>query len=457
MIRSILKGIKWFSITEIISAVISIVVPFYLTKHIPPIEFGKLSILLTIYGLFNLIARPAFGEARVQATEEEDSTKSIDDAIFTINILRGLIFIAALLLSTGPLEKYFNVSLFDLVIIMCVTAFINAFRSPQLFKLGRDLDYKKITITESVPKIANAFTSATLAITTKDISAILYGIVAGSTLRVIFSYLYTPYKPSITTNFKPLKKFFKFSSWVMLERILIFLGNNIDKVFISIFGKLTILGQYQLGKTVSYKPTQVSTNLTVNFLFPFVSKLNRTNKGKNTEHKKQLYSLIITCSIIGLAIFNSLIPNLTFILSEKWHSSLKYSSILAISATLNFLNNTVLRGILKGQGNVSIFSKIQIFKILLTLLISITQFKTLGVEGIIWAYIISELLSFLFICNKFRESFITTIIFLIALCFYIYYNMNNDIFNNYIASLVLLAFITYPVASIYNLRGKVNE
>ncbi len=389
---SLTHGIKWFSAIEVIAIIISIITPLYLTQYISPKELGVLSIVLLIYNGLNLLGRPAFGESRLQMNESQSSESKVNDSIFLINIVRAIVFIIIFNVISDLLESYYDYDFSYLIKLMIVVIIISSVRSPRMYLLGKELDYKKLAISESLPKVLNSVTSLVYAINTQSVESILYGMIVGTSMRVFLSYLFTPYCFKFQPSFRSLIPHLKFSFFVMVERIFTYFGNNLDKIFILLVGNLESLGLYQLGKTITYKPVTVVSNFCVSILYPYTSRIKREYTSSVSPIQLRILRLLCVSAIIGLIIFLFSIPNLKYIFNVKWHESFKYSYILCLAATLHFFNSTFMKGVLKGFGNVLIFSKLQLLKSLLLLIVMYLFSEKYGAISLAYGLVIFEIL-----------------------------------------------------------------
>lgn len=401
MIKKFANAFKWTTLGNLFTTVINIFVPLYLAFYIPPEDFGKLAIVTVVYNVLNMIFRPAFGEARIQKDDMFES-KKIDDVIFTINILKMLFIVALLYLSIDILNSYYKVRIDYLIYILLGVNFIGAFRSPRMYLLAKNLEFKKSNLLESSAILVGGIVSLSLAFFTKEITSVVYGMLVTAFFRTILSQIYTPYVYKLSFDFSKLKGIFSFGFLVMLERLFTSIGQNIDRILLSIFLDLHWLGIYQMAKTISYKVFELLANIFNSILFPVVSK---NIKEKNFEYitiNTYLY-ILLGIGILFNVVLHLLLPEFIPFLGKNWTESLKFLDILLLGSLLFYISSTILIGFIKAFGDAKTTMINQVYKIILLTIATYLLGSIYGIYGILSALILVEFFSLVYSIFKLQK------------------------------------------------------
>jgi O-antigen/teichoic acid export membrane protein len=398
---------------------LNITVPFYLALYIEPSAFGKLAIATIAYGFLNMLFRPAFGEARIQQ-QDIYSSKNIDDVVFSINLIKMSIVTLILYMSIAWLNKFYNDEFNDLFHILILANCISAFRSPRIYLLAKELNFKKSSILETIPSMLGGIASIGLAIYTKEVISIVYGMLIASLVRTILSQYFIPYRYKISFDFSKLKGIFSFGMWVMVERILSNIGSNIDKILLSILLDLHWLGIYQMAKSIGFKLFGILSQIAKQVLFPVLSKLNHTNTLNNRIINITLYAIVLVgITLVGcIYIF---IPYFIDILGNKWVSSLGPGITLSLAGFFSYFNTTLLLGIIKSYGNAKITASAQLYKIVLLTILTLVLGFLYSITGVVSAVVITEVILTIFVLmnlNKHvkidRKIYILLVVFFVS-------------------------------------------
>lgn len=390
MKKYFLNGIKWSAINNLLATGISILIPFYLVLYINPSELGKLAIVSILYGALNMFFRPAFGDARLQKGRAYDC-KSLDRIEFTINFIKSIIVSLILYLSIDLLTFLYEEDFRNLIYILIVTNLISAFRSPRIYFLSKELKFKEANMLEIIPKIIGSLVSLFLAIYTKDISSILYGLMTSSLIRVITSQYYVPFSYKFSTRFKRLAGIYNFGLWIMIERLFKNLSQNTDKLVVSFVLDLHWLGIYQLSKSLAYKLFSFFTDISNYTMFPIFSKMNRNNVLSN-QRIIMICIAFLVFGLFNLILLINLLPTIVTLLGDKWNNTLTYASYLAFAGLLSFLSSLISLNLLRAFGDAKTSGMIAIYKMIILTFLSVSLGYYLLLKGIIISVIITEII-----------------------------------------------------------------
>lgn len=386
--KKIINGLKWTTVSAGITSLINIIIPFYLAIHIEPTEFGRLAIVMVIYGFLNMFFRPAFGLARIQKSKIYES-KTLDDIEFTINFVKALFLSFLLYGLIGAINNYYNSSFSDLIYILIFTNLISAYRSPKIYLLSKKLMFRELNLLEIIPKIAGTIVSLFLAITTKDISSILYGMLMSSFIRVLTSQYYIPYRYRFSIQFKRLLGIYRFSIWVMIERLLRNLSSNVDKIVVSVILDLHWLGIYQMAKSLGITIFVIFSEIIENVFFSIFSNM----KNHNAFNKQKIYNFIIFISLFGILtgiLMFFMLPYVIHFLGVKWSMTLIPAYCLLFSGYLFFVSSSMYLTVMRALGNAKISALLVINKMILLTILSIVLGNYYGLNGILVAAVATE-------------------------------------------------------------------
>jgi len=400
--KKISEAFQWSVFYQVVSLILSKAVIIYLAFHITPKELGRLGIALIVYGGLNLLGRTALGETRIQSDDHDH--REIDDVVFTINLIRSPLICGVLYGLGMLLNSRFDTTFDDLIILLMVSTFISSFRSPRMYLLAKHLHMKKSVQLELFSKMTGGVVAAVLAVLTKNVTAVMYGMIAGSLVRVVMSQIYTPYSYRLSVGFSKLKGVVSFALWINFERIISFMSRNVEKIVLAFALSLEQLGIYSLAQILALKISPLINAVNKNTSFPVLARLKREGQMSVAVIKKFLM-LNFTLIYLWFVVVVMAIPFAVSFLEPKWKAAMIPAILICAASIFEVLSTFISFGVFKGMGKAKLAAWQSFFGAICLLVLSLLFGRLWGVTGVAAAVLLTSAAIFPFIMSHLNRAF----------------------------------------------------
>jgi O-antigen/teichoic acid export membrane protein len=389
----IINAAKWLFLFKSARATGDILIKLYLAQALLPKDFGVFSIAMLFIGALEALSKPGWQLAMVQkrrvGKEEENENINI---IWTINIIKGFAVSVVILLFANSVARFFKVPETENVLfIMCISPLIGGFRNPQQFRFMRDFDFKTIGVVEFLPALINYASLIIFVFILGNVFALALGSIVHSLAAVLISFIIFKKPPRISFRFRKASYVVKYGSWVMLDRSVSYIVNNAEIFIIGLVLGPISLGVYGFAKNIGYRIYQEIINVAIQTFFPAFTK---AQEDRNTLLR------VLGIMIIGVSVLFPLTsmmgvyltPYLINYVGEKWSGAVDIIPLCLVAGTYFVINRFVGESFLRGIGLPEKPLIFQGIKSVLFLLCTYYLGRYYGLEGVVWAILITEYL-----------------------------------------------------------------
>jgi len=333
-----------------------------LARVLAPEDFGLMGIALLTMATLDTFSQTGFQAALIQ---KKDDIKSYLDAAWTVLILRGSILFAILYIIAPFAAHFFNAQEAEVIIrVIGLSFLIQAFTNIGVIYFEKELEFNKLFIYSFVGTLSDFVVAVSAALILKNVWALVFGSLAGSTAMCITSYFIHPYKPKFDFHLGKAKELFGFGKWILGSSILVFLLTQGDDIFVGKLLGATALGLYQLAYRISNMPATEITHVISQVTFPAYSKLqDNIEKLRETYLRVLQSTAFLSFPIAGLIFV--LAPDFTRIfLGEKWMPMVPAMFVLACWGAIRSLVGAI-SPVFMSLGKPEIVTKMQFFQTVL--------------------------------------------------------------------------------------------
>ena len=313
--KDALKGFSWSTGLRIFTRVFAFVKTAILARMFGPLEFGILGISTLVLSLIEIVTETGINVFLVQ--EKDDIDKFIDTA-WIISILRGFIIASLIFMSAPLISAFFNSSRsYSLIVLISIVPIIRGFINPSVVRFQKDLQFNKEFYYRSVIFLIDFAISITLSFYTRNVSSIIWGMIAGAIIEVALSFYIV--KPTPLLRFKKdLAKYIVHrGKWITLAGLLNYLFCNVDNMVVGRILGTASLGLYQTAYKISMIPISEISDVVAKVTFP-----------------KSGGVVMVIILFIGLVFTLFSKEIIMIILGDKWLGSLRVFQILTVAGVV---------------------------------------------------------------------------------------------------------------------------
>ena len=216
MLRSkILKGMSWLLAGRLTSNLLGLASTLIAARLLMPEDFGLMAIGMGVFAVAGAVVDLPVGAALVQM---KNASKADFDTAWTINVVRGAIVSALMLLAAWPAALLIgDMRAAGLVAALAVYPLLTGLRNAWFEQYIRDMDFRREALVDVLSKLASLIAMVWIAWATRSYWALPFGVVAGAFISTLMTYVLRPQLPAF--SLQSFRKFFNFSVWVGLGSV----------------------------------------------------------------------------------------------------------------------------------------------------------------------------------------------------------------------------------------------
>ena len=210
--RVVVSGF-WVFALRVVNRAFSFIRLIILARVLAPDDFGLMGIALLTMATLDTFSQTGFQAALIQ--KKEDINHYLN-ASWTVLILRGSILFAILYIIAPFAAHFFNAKEAEVIIrVIGLSFLIQAFTNIGVIYFQKELEFNKLFIYSFVGTLSDFVVAVSAALILKNVWALVFGSLAGSTTMCIMSYFIHPYRPKFDFHPGKAKELFGFGKWIL--------------------------------------------------------------------------------------------------------------------------------------------------------------------------------------------------------------------------------------------------
>ena len=431
------KGLFWGGLSNGVQQLLNLFFGIFLARLLTPADYGMVGMLT----IFSLIATTLQESGFTAALANKKDIKHEDyNAVFWFSISTSLCIYISLYLCAPLIAKFFNQpQLTTLARYSFLCFVISSTGIAQNAYMFRNLMVKQKAISVIIGLVISGLVGITLAyygfsywgIVTQNITYV-------SSVMVCY-WLFSPWRPTLSLNFSPLKGMITFSSKILITNIFTHINNNVFSIILGKFYTEKEVGFYNQANKWNYMGFSLINGMINGVAQPILAQVSGNKERQLIVFRKMMRftSFISFPVMLGLSFTAPELINIT--ITEKWSESAKLLQLLCIYGAFipiaSLFTNLIIS---KGKSNTFMWNTIILGIIQLFIIYKICPY---GIYMMIIAYILINVL-WLLIWHYFTWKEIN-------------YKISHffvDVLPFFFASIIVMAttyFITYSIRNMY--------
>lgn len=337
--NKIFNATKWSAVTEVLAKLVSPISTMVLARLLTPEAFGVVATLNIVIAFAEIFTDAGFQRYLIQHEFENDEIKeeSINVAFWS-NLILSFSLWGVVCLFSEQLASFVGCpGLGKVLIVACSSIPIIASSSIQMAIFRRSLDFKTLFWRRLATVIVPIFVTIPLAIWLKSYWALVIGTIVTNLVNVILLTIKSSWTPRFYFSISRFKEMLSFSSWSIIDSILIWATGYIDIFFISRALDSYYLGIYRTSITTVGHFTTLITASVLPVVMPAISRLqDNIPEMQDTLLKFQKYTSIFLLPLgAGIFIFSDLITKI--LLGNQWDEASSFIGLWALMEVLTVI------------------------------------------------------------------------------------------------------------------------
>lgn len=386
-----------------------------LTRLLVPEMFGVMSVVTVIIiglnlfsdiGLLQNVVNSKRGEERLFLNTVWASQIIRGVFLFVLMLLISFLFSQANILSILPTgSAYAYPALPNIIALLSLTILISALNSTKMLTANRKLMMGHLTLIEIISQIISVVFIITWASIRPEIWALVYGGIVASSIKMILSHVLIPGRNNrLEWDWKAFHEIFHFGKWIFATSIFGFLLGQGDQLILGGLISAEKLGIYSIALLLAIALRQLLSKVFATVLYPALTEVARERKNElsDTYYKIRRYVDGVTFFTAGFFFFTGHIL-ITFLYDDRYHAAGWMMEVLVLSLI------TVGPGMLADQcflalGRARELTYMIIMQVILLFSLLPLLFYLYGMEGAVWATVITPLIK-IFVSFGYMKQF----------------------------------------------------
>lgn len=299
-----------------VNRIMDLIRTIVLARLLSPDDFGVMGIALLVLSTLDTFSQTGFMAALIQ---RKGNIREYLDAAWSFSILRGTLIFILLFITAPWIAGFFESPASQPVIrAIAISILLKGMINIGVVYFQKELEFHREFVYQLSGTVANLAVAIPAAILVRNVWALVIGLLAGSGIRLVASYLVHPFRPRFSLGWGKAKDLFDFGRYIFARSILLFILTQGDDAFVGKILGTAALGYYQLAYRLSNLSATEITHVVSQVTFPAYAKIqDQTLKlTKALSRTLRITSLIAMPVAAGLA---AIAPELVeVIFGEKW-------------------------------------------------------------------------------------------------------------------------------------------
>jgi PST family polysaccharide transporter len=265
--RRFAAGASWLYGYRWIERLLDFVSILVLARILAPDDFGLVAIAASFVTIIEGLSAFDVNKALIRARDEQ---RSLYDTAWTLSALRGVLT-ALIMLSIAPFVTDGRVG--AALAVLALSPLLTGLANPRFVMFERDLVYSKLAVLTLGAKVVSIAVTLWIAIVYRSYWSLIIGLLVGSLLSTLLSYVLRPYRPRI--SLARFSDIFGFSGWLSLTSVVTTLSMETDKIIVGRLLGLADAGLYFMTQKIGVLPTRELISPLQRILFPSFSELSQ--------------------------------------------------------------------------------------------------------------------------------------------------------------------------------------
>lgn len=390
MNNSVVKGFTWKLLERFGVQGVQFLLQIVLARLLSPEHYGVLAIMIIFVNLANVFIQTGFNTALIQGKDVDDDDYS---SVFWVSLAIAGTLYAVIFFASPLIGKFYNMpEIVNPMRVIALMLFPGALNSIQLAKASRELDFKKIFISNLGGIVISGIVGIVIAIQGGGLWALVVQTMLNIFVACLVMLFTVKWHPTFVFKAKRVKILFAFGWKLLVSALIDTLYQDIQSLVVGKKYDSATLGYYNKGKQFPQFLIVAINGAVQSVMLPVMSKHQDSKDEVKalTRQSISLSSYVIFPMMAGLAAVAT--PLVSLLLTDKWLPCVPYLQIYCVSFAFWPVHTSNLQAI-NALGRSDLFLKLEIIKKsygLLAIVIAVMFFDSpiaIAATGVVTAFL----------------------------------------------------------------------
>ncbi|MBE6307772.1 MAG: lipopolysaccharide biosynthesis protein [Bacteroidales bacterium] len=326
--NAVAKSFLWGGLSNVVCQLLSVFFGVYLARLLGPEDYGPVGML----AIFNAIASSLQDSGFVSAIANRKKVGHDDyNAVFWFSVITSLVIYALLYAAAPLIAGFFNQPVLLWLARFNFLAFVlNGFGVAASAYLFRELKVKQRSIASVLALLVSGVAGILLAMNGYSYWGISAQAIIYTLVRLVVYWYYTPWHPSFTVRFYPLRYLFAFSHKLLITNIFQRINWNVFSFILGKFYSRADVGNYSKAADW-FRMGSDMVNVVVNTVAqPVLARVVEDNERQLRVFRKMMrFTAFVSFPLLA---WLSLVSHelIVVVLTDKWEESSRILQIMCL-------------------------------------------------------------------------------------------------------------------------------
>jgi PST family polysaccharide transporter len=263
--RRVATGAGWLYSYRWLDRLLDFVAIVVLARILSPDDFGLVAIAASVVTIIEGLSAFDVNKALIRSRDE---SHELFDTAWTLSALRGIVSALVMIVVARFVT---DARIASVLLALALSPLMIGLSNPRFVMFERDLVYSRVAFLTLGGKLVSVAVTLVIAFVYRDYWSLVIGMLAGTLVTMILSYVLRPYRPRF--SLARFSDIFAFSGWLTLTSVVTTLSMETDKIIVGRLLGVAETGLYFMTQRVGVLPTRELVSPMQRILFPSFSEL----------------------------------------------------------------------------------------------------------------------------------------------------------------------------------------
>lgn len=314
--QKVVRSTFWAGFGKISERILRFIRTMIVARLLAPSDFGLFGLACLAMDILQTFTQTGMSVALIQ---KKENTEEYLNTAWTVSLIRSIILFFALFFFSPLVAIFFNnPAASGVTKAVSFTVLFGGLSNIGTIYFSKEIDFRKDFVINLSKIISGTVVTIILAFILRNSWALVWGMLSGSLVRCIVSYIIHPYRPKFHFEWHKAKELLNFGKWIFGSGIVLFLVTQGDDILVGKLLGTTALGFYALAYAVANLVATEISRLISQVTFPAYAKLQDEKEKLKKAYFKTFQVTSFIVIPIAACVFLLSYEFTNIFLGEKW-------------------------------------------------------------------------------------------------------------------------------------------
>jgi teichuronic acid exporter len=327
--QTIRHGVKWTFLGNTGSHILQFLFGIALARLLVPADFGAIATVQAFTGFVGMLAAGGLGQSLIRA---KSAGPDEFNAVFTLQLLMGVLIYAAFYLLAPLVGSFFDNSLYtDLMRVTAISFVIRPFASIRSAWLNRAMLFSKRAVIELVVGLVTGVASVLMAWSGMGVwSFVFSGLVGALVTNILLSFI-VPLRLELRWDIETVRKHSRYGAKITVNELISYIRVQVVFLMVSKVSGPAVLGLLNRAESLARMPNRFITPATGPVVFRAMSKVQDDLDQTKYLFYRTITLLTVYISPMLVGLFWVAEPLVHVLYGPKWMQAAEPVQIMVIA------------------------------------------------------------------------------------------------------------------------------